>query len=268
MPSVVRPMLLVCGCLSLLLALGFYLQVDGATRLWPWTDGRLSYIFLGSILAAIAAPILWIGLTGELGASRAGALNLLLPSVAGSAYFAWLWLERDAGSLLVAALVFAGLAAINFVVFLWSRRIPLRDTRPTPTLVRASFAVFAIALILVGSALVMRADHIFPWPLKPESSLMFGMIFLGAAVYFIYATLVPVWTNAVGQLLGFLAYDLVLIVPFLDHFSAVKDDHRLSLMIYLAVILYSAALSIYYLAIHPATRLFATPDAAEHPVSA
>ena len=40
------------------------------------------------------------------------------------------------------------------------------------------------------------------------------IIFLGSAIYFAYGLQRPVWGNAKGQLLGFLAYDLVLIVPF------------------------------------------------------
>jgi hypothetical protein len=39
---------------------------------------------------------------------------------------------------------------------------------------------------------------------------MFGLIFLGAATYFIYGALDPHWGNAVGQLAGFLAYDLTI----------------------------------------------------------
>ena len=36
----------------------------------------LSYVFIGSILAAIAIPLLWIALSGELAAMQAGAIDL------------------------------------------------------------------------------------------------------------------------------------------------------------------------------------------------
>src|SRR5439155_24178061 len=55
---------------------GFLAQVSWATDLWPWPAKPLSYIFIASILAAIAVPMLWIALTGEAAAIRAGALDL------------------------------------------------------------------------------------------------------------------------------------------------------------------------------------------------
>jgi hypothetical protein len=56
-------------------------------------------------------------------------------------------------------------------------------------------------------------------------------------------------------LLGFLAYDLVLIGPFLQHFSTVRPEMRLSLVLYTAVVVYSGLLAIYFLFLHPPTRL-------------
>ena len=44
-------------------------------------------------------------------------------------------------------------------------------------------------------------------------------MFLGSATYFAYGIVRPRWTNAGGQLAGFLAYDLVLIVPFMTRFG-------------------------------------------------
>jgi hypothetical protein len=73
---------------------------------------------------------------------------------------------------------------------------------------------------------------------------MYGWIFLGAATYFIYGALRPMWGNAAGQLLGFLAYDAVLIVPFVRHFATVRPAHRLSLTIYVTVLCYSAIVAI------------------------
>jgi len=81
--------------------------------------------------------------------------------------------------------------------------------------VRYSFAGFGLALLLAGTALVMVRRNIFPWPLSPENSVFYGCIFIGAMCYFLYGLVYPYWANARGQLLGFLAYDLVLIGPFL-----------------------------------------------------
>ena len=104
------------------------------------------------------------------------------------------------------------------------------------------------------AALVVHAG-IFPWQLGQETSVMFGLIFLGAATYFIYGALDPHWGNAVGQLAGFLAYDLVLLAPFLEHFSAARGGSLVSLIIYVAFLVYSGALASYYLVASNATRI-------------
>ncbi len=54
---------------------------------------------------------------------------------------------------------------------------------------------------------------------------------------------------------GFLAYDLVLIVPFLKHFATVNAAHRPSLVVYTAVLVYSGVLAAYYLFVHASTHL-------------
>ena len=64
--------------------------------------------------------------------------------------------------------------------------------------------------------------------------------------------------NSCGQLLGFLAYDLILIVPFIGHFTTVTSDHLLSLSIYVAVLVYSGALAVYYLFVNKTTLLWNT----------
>lgn len=84
---------------------------------------------------------------------------------------------------------------------------------------------------------------------------MFGFIFLGAAFYFLYALVRPFWVNAFGPLVGFIAYDLVVLYPYARHFETVKPEHLPSLIVYMAVIVYSLMLALYYLFIHPGTRI-------------
>jgi hypothetical protein len=91
--------------------------------------------------------------------------------------------------------------------------------------------------------------------LRSETSVIFGFIYLGAAVYFLYGFVQPRWPNATGQLVGFLAYDIVLIGPFVDRFDEVSGRHLLSLSIYIAVLVYSGALAFYYLFVSERTRL-------------
>src|SRR6185436_1068732 len=138
-------------------------------------------------------------------------------------------------------------------LFLWSRNLPLTDPRPTPGLVRISFGFFVLSLLLAGIALILRAP-IFPWKLNPDSSVIFGCIFLGDAFYFLYALLVPRLSNAIGQLLSFLAYDLALIGPFMQLFGSVEPAFRLNLIVYVVVLIFSGLLAAYYLFINPQTR--------------
>jgi hypothetical protein len=140
-------------------------------------------------------------------------------------------------------------------LFLATRRLPFRDGRRTPRPVRASFALFAAVLLLVGGALVLKRPNIFPWPIPPEQSVLYGWMFLGAMIYFLHGLFRPRWGNAVGQLVGFLAYDLVLIVPFVRHFAAVDPALRTNLILYVAVLVYSGALAGYYLFVDPQWRI-------------
>ena len=259
MERYIRAALLAGGLLLLLVTAGFYFRWPWATGTWPWPDSRLSYIFLASIFAAIAAPLLWLGLTGEFAAAAPGALNLTVTYAGSTAYLAWLYGSRGERHLLVAALASAAGLLVSALIYWRSYRIPLRDRRAMPLPVRLSFALFAVVLVPVGAALLLGQPHIFPWPLRPESSVIFGWIFLGAAVYFLYGLLRPNWSNAAGQLIGFLVYDLLLIWPFLAHFATVRPEHRRSLIVYTAFLAYSAGLAGYYLFVHRATRLGARP---------
>jgi hypothetical protein len=238
---------------SLVLAVGFIDGAAWALDLWPWPDSRLSYIFLASILAAIALPVLWIAVTGELAAIQAGAADLAITYGGISAYLIALLGDPGQPELGPFVVAFAVAFFAMLVTFARSRRIPWRDPRPMPTRVRYSFAAFAVILTGAGTALVFQAD-IFPWPLGSESSVAFGFIYLGAAAYFVWGFLHPRWPNAAGQLVGFLAYDLVLIGPFVDHFDVAEGGQLTSLVIYTAFVVYSGSLAAYYLLIHPETR--------------
>jgi hypothetical protein len=247
------------GLAVLVLALGFSVQLKLATNLWPWPDGRYSYLFIGSILAAVGAAAVWIGWSGELGALPAGSLNVFVITAAVSAYFFHLSSQAGRSNLLPYAIAELLMAVASAAAFFWSSRIPLRASIPTPALVRVSFGVFIAALFLAGGALVLGAQ-IFPWKLNPESAVIFGCIFLGDAFYFLHGLFRPRWNNARGQLLSFLAYDLVLIVPFAALFKTVQPGRMLNLVVYLIVLIYSAAVAVYFLFIDPRTRFGARTE--------
>ena len=241
------------GVLTLVFALGFVFRMPIATNLWPWPDGRYSYLFIGSILAAACVAMLWIGWTGLFGALPAGALNIFVIALTTCIYFFRLALGHGRSNLIPFGIASLSTAIASGAAFLWSRRLSLSDPRPTPLLVRISFGIFIVSLFFAGSALLFRVP-VFPWDLNPDSSIIFGCIFIGDAFYFLYGLIRPRWQNAFGQLLSFLAYDLVLIGPFLALSKTVDSDHKLSLIVYIAVLLYSGVLAVYYLFINPQTR--------------
>ena len=252
--KLLRMTILAGGFFILALALGFAFQLPLATATWPWPDGRLSYLFIGSILAAVSAAMLWVGWTCGWGALPAGALNVLVISLLAGIYFTYLF-ANGRSELLPYSVVSALAVFPSAAAFLGGRKFPLRDERPTPKLVRSSLWIFAAALVLTGGALVLRLP-VFPWAVNPDSSVIFGSIFLGDAFYFLYGLWKPRWHNALGQLLSFLAYDLVLIFPFISLFRTVKPELLLNLTVYVAVLVYSGAVAIYFLFIHRPTRIF------------
>ncbi len=258
-PRGLRIVLVTVGLASLVLAAGFWLQQPWATSLWPWPGSRLSNVFLAAILAASGVPVVWIGWRGELAAITAGAIDLIV-TYAGFAAYAigtWAGAPQRSAALNFALACLAG-AVVCLLLLLRVRKIPFRDTRPLPWTVRVSFFAFCATLACLGAALVSNAANVFPWRIGAEQSVLYGWIFIGAACYFLYALLHPVRGNATGQMLGFLAYDLVLIVPFARHFETVEPALRINLVVYTFVLVYSALLAVLFLARSaiddPATR--------------
>lgn len=245
----------ITGLAFLCLTYGFAFQQPWATSTWPWPDGPLSYLFVGSILAAVSVVMLWIAFAQEW-RSAVGGVPLVGLSAAGMALYLFLLYDRNGER----HLLYYAIGLTLFVLYcldilFWARRLPVQDQRPLPEMVRASLWVFSLALIITAISLIIRLPHIFPWPLNADSSVMFGCIFLGASVSYAYAALQRTWQQAKANLLGFLAYDLVLLEPFYQHFAKVQTEHAFSLLLYTAILIYSAGLAIFYLFLNPATRL-------------
>jgi hypothetical protein len=246
--------LVVTGLVFLLMAAGLALQWPRLLALWPWADdysglSPLSALFLASIAAAIGAPVLWIGWRRDWRAIQGGAINLAITFTGSAAYMALEAFRSEAAprgltGLAAGLLVAAGLMLAWAV---WSGRQAPLDKRPTPRPVRIAFALFILVLLAAGGALVLRVPQVMPWPITPAMSVIYGWIFLGAAAYFAAGLRLPVWTTAQGPLIGFLAYDLVLIVPFLRHFAQVQEPLRASLTVYTGVLVFSGVLAVVYL---------------------
>jgi len=252
-----RYLLIVIAVVQAVFAVGYIFQVRALTSLWPLPyTNAMSFIFIGSITAAAAASTLWCILSRE----EAGLAGIALDYVTiftPIAIFVFQLAGRSTSSSLTTFGILVVLGAVfGLGLLIWSLRLPPRDPRPVPRLVRGSFAFFVIALIIAGGQMVLKNTGIMPWQISTDATVLYGWMFLGAAAYFAYGVLRPGWYNAGGQLAGFLAYDVVLIVPFLQRLSTIEPELRLNLIIYIIVLSYSGLLAIYYLFIHPGTRFW------------
>jgi hypothetical protein len=253
MQRMIGYIILLGGLLALVIGLGFVFRIPAVIDFWPWPDSGLSYLFEGSILLAVSAAAVWIGWSGELGALPAGALNIFVIAIGSGGYLLQNALYRNRIELLPFGLLAVFFAVASALSFMASRRILIHPSVPTPWPVQISFMIFLGALVSAGIALIFHL-RIFPWALNPDSSVLFGCIFIGDAFYFLYSLLSPHWNNAKGQLLSFLAYDVVLIGPFIGRLGTIQPDFRLSLILYIVVLVYSGVIAAYYLFFHAATR--------------
>jgi hypothetical protein len=246
--------LIVTGLIQLVLAIGFFFQQAWATSLWPVPDTRLSYAFIAAILAGGAAPLIWAGLSGEL-ASLAGYGLSFGIMYAGMGISALLFYLQDQNPALAwFAFVMIVLALLGGMIFMRTRRLA-ENSQPTPRIVIYAFIAEILVLAGAGILLILKVPNTLPWNLSPESSVLYGWVFLGLAFYYLYAVLNRQWIHALGPLLGFLVYDLVLFSPLFARFGNLQPGHVLGQVAASAIIIFSAALGVYYLFINPVTRL-------------
>ena len=241
---------------QLLFAIAFFVQLPFATNLWPFPGTTpLTYIFISSIFAAAAASTFWAVNSKNYGALAGIGLDYLVILVPMAIFSIQLGLSTGSTPFYLYGIACVFGALFGLGLMLRSIRIPIDNTLRMPRLVWWSFVVFILALTFVSIRLILKVPNAIPWKITPELSVVIGWIFFGAMTYFVYSLLRPSWLNSAGQLVGFLAYDLVLIVPFLQRLPTVTPEHRLGLIIYTAVVIFSGLLAIYYLFIQRTTRL-------------
>lgn len=252
----IRLLMTVIALFQFVIAIGFITRQTWTEALWPFQyTTNLSFIFMASMALAATASTLWCVVEREDAGFAGIALDYMLLFGAMGILGLQNYGRTQNQAVLMLVIGSAAAALFGLWMFLWSQRLPFRDVQATPRPVRFAFGFFTVALILTGGAMILRQPNILPWNMTQETALFYGWFFLGAAAYFIYGLLRPKWGNAGGQLAGFLAYDAVLIVPFVQHLSTVRPEHRLSLYLYIAVIVSSGLIAIYYLLINPTTRL-------------
>jgi len=258
----IRSVLAVIAAVQAILAVLWAFQVPLAVDLWPF-PGRspLSNLFIASIFLAAAASTawcLWVRSDRALAGVALDYIAILVPFAA----FSFLQVAGGADQqVAVFAVVCVVGALVGVGLLRWSIGRPWRSSTPLPRPVRWAFIVFVIALVVVGGRLVIQAPQTLPWEITPELSTLFGFMFIGAAAYFAYGLLDQRWENAGGQLAGFLAYDVVLIVPFIVRLPTIEAALLPHLAIYTAIVALSGILAIYYLVIHVETRIWPRPPA-------
>src|SRR5947207_2039672 len=96
---------------------------------WPYPGTTpLTYIFVGSILAAAAASTLWATVSGNFGALAGVFLDYvaILTPVSLLAFR----LRADISAFAMAAIACPVIALLGLALLIWSVRIPLDPTRP------------------------------------------------------------------------------------------------------------------------------------------
>lgn len=257
MTRLLRTALYLVAIIQIALAIAFFFQAPQITSRWPFPGTTpLTFIFVASILAAAGASTVWALATRTDGALVGIGIDYVLILLPVSVLF---W-QPGASTGQAINPLYAGICFLGVLFGVWliltAIRIPIPAQPKVPALVRWSFVVFILALLAVSIQLILKVPDILPWKITPDLSVLIGWMFIGAAGYFIYGLLRPSWGNAGGQLAGFLAYDLVLIVPFLQRLPGSPENFRTNLIIYIGVVVYSGLLAVCFLFIHKSTRLF------------
>jgi hypothetical protein len=248
----VRGGLLLISIAQAIVALACILRWPIVDQLWPLDyTGDMSYIFLASISAAAAASTLWCIWADEPAALFGVGLDYL--TIFTPVAIHMFRLAQREPDVLGLAVFCAGAALFGAALLLYSRRFSFRDIRPMPRWVRLSFAGFVLALV-IGGSWVLFDPTVLPWRITLDIAVLYGWFFIGAAAYFGYGLLRPRWHNAAGQLAGFLAYDIILVVPFLAMLPTIPDHWRVNLLMYMTIVISSGILSAYYLFFARGTR--------------
>ena len=269
----------ICGLAAVAMAVagwGLYHRADWAMALWPWDAAEMTFVFFASIAAAIAVPLARVAIRGDLAVLAPILLQLLVAALAMGIALTIEGARTDDGQMKWLAGGLLGTAGVLVFPLRWLWRTTPRDRRRTPGAIRAAFAGFVLVLVGGGSALIARVDNVMPWEIAPITSTVFGLIFWGSALLFTINLVRPYWAYGEVVLASFFAYDLVLIIPYLQMFNdddAVGSDgmyggmygygstapdavNERGLVIYLIVIGVSGALAVWSLLLQRRTRIW------------
>jgi hypothetical protein len=251
-PELVRGIAALVAAVVAALAIGYLLQWPIATATWPFPVTPLTYTFLAAYAMGLVAALTWVAVTGELaGLAGIGYTVGVAYGVMTLVLVGMLNAGRDVVVNLAAAVV---LCVVGGLVAAYGVMQRARDERPTPRPLPAVYLVVAVLLLTLGLPLLLRWPDVMPWDLDPDSGALIGALFTGSAAYFVFGALRRGWANAAGPLAALLAYDLVLIVPLIQHVPVARPEHMTVLPLYIAVLASSGLLGTWMFAIDRRTR--------------
>jgi hypothetical protein len=124
--------LVLVGVAALGVALAFLRGVPAVVDLWPYSTAYgLTTVFIASMFAAIGAPIVWIGLSGDLAAIRPGGINIIAVGVGLAGQATWkVGFEASTNELMIFAIVVWAIVVAVGVMMVLARNEKWRDPRP------------------------------------------------------------------------------------------------------------------------------------------
>jgi hypothetical protein len=242
----------VAAALTAILSLGYLLRWPAATGTWPLPVTPLTYTFLSAFSMGLVVALAWVAATGELVGLAGIGLTIAVAYGAMAAVLAGMVAgAQDPAVNLVIAVT---LCALGAAVLVYGIQQPARDQRPTPRPLPAVYLVISALLLTLGVPLLLRWPDVMPWSLDLDSGALIGALFTGSAAYFGFGALRRGWANAAGPLAALLAYDLVLIVPLVQHIPVALSQHLTVLLLYIAVLATTGLLGIFRTAAESASR--------------
>jgi hypothetical protein len=261
--------LILSGLAFTILAVGFIARIPWTVSLLPLHfdttyNDTLGFMFIASMVSAWGVSSIYIGATGKIAPAFTTLINYIL--VFGGLGILYLQLSlQNTNSVNQSALSVMGIFSILIALFsaywLWLlRNTAVSNPIPMPKTLRRAIGVMTLFVGITSMSLIVFKYNILPWDGTTIFGIVYGWLFVGTGAALLYALVRNKWEIVAAQLLGFLAYDLVLIPPFIDFFSQVRPDKLPGLIMYFCFVVGSAILAIYYLFFDVRTRITLLSD--------
>lgn len=242
------PLLAVAGLAAASFGLGLLFEVAWVADLWIWPRAAApNHAFVGAVALSAAALLLWLARSGWWAAGVPLLVNALVATSGTALALVGAGTSADDARVRVYAWIAGAAAAASALGLLLLRGRTRRADAPPAPPVQRSFAAFALLFLGVGVAETTGLVEAFPWPLSRTAAQVYGSIALGAAAFFLHLALVPSARSARGALLGFLVYDLAVLLPLANVAPATAPERVPSLVLYAVVLLWSGGLALWAL---------------------